>query len=61
LKIDKCFIDTITATAEDADQALVLRQLGCELGQGYQFARSMPAADLDALLTGATLSGRSQA
>jgi EAL domain-containing protein (putative c-di-GMP-specific phosphodiesterase class I) len=77
LKIDKCFIDNITAPGEDsalartivklgqtlrlttvaegieeADQARLLRQLGCDLGQGFHFARPMPAADFDALVHG---------
>ena len=36
---------------ESADQAVSLRRLGCDLAQGYMFARPAPAADIEALLT----------
>jgi EAL domain-containing protein (putative c-di-GMP-specific phosphodiesterase class I) len=29
----------------------VLRQLGCDYGQGYLYARPMPAADLERYIT----------
>ena len=41
---------TIAEGVEDAAQLTELRQLGCELGQGYHFARPMPAAELVAML-----------
>jgi len=35
---------------ETAGQLAVLRELSCDLGQGYHFARPQPAADMEALL-----------
>lgn len=35
---------------EDARQAQLLAELGCPQGQGYYFARPMPAEDIDVLL-----------
>ena len=39
----------LSATAEgieDDDQLLLLRELGCDIGQGYRIARPMPAEEL---------------
>jgi EAL domain-containing protein (putative c-di-GMP-specific phosphodiesterase class I) len=38
---------------ETAEQAALLRSLGCEQAQGYYFARPMPEAELKALLAAA--------
>jgi len=37
---------------ESAEQLLAMRRLGCDLGQGFVFARPAPAADIEALLAG---------
>jgi EAL domain-containing protein (putative c-di-GMP-specific phosphodiesterase class I) len=49
----------LSVTAEGIEtpaQRSQLRQLGCGRGQGYLFARPMPAADLTDLVAGRTLS-----
>lgn len=39
---------------EGSEQVRMLHEMGCELGQGFHFARPMTAGDLDELLhTGA--------
>jgi diguanylate cyclase (GGDEF)-like protein/PAS domain S-box-containing protein len=43
-------LDTVAEGVEDAAQAMLLRDLGANVAQGYHFARPMPAADIDALL-----------
>ena len=35
---------------ETQEQAEALRELGCEIGQGFLFAKPLPAAELDGLL-----------
>ena len=40
----------IAEGVEQADQALALEHLGCELAQGFHFARPMPANEMSALL-----------
>jgi diguanylate cyclase (GGDEF)-like protein len=41
---------TVAEGVETADQALVLRDMGCGYGQGYWFARPMPGDDLERFL-----------
>ncbi|GAA1611744.1 hypothetical protein GCM10009828_044430 [Actinoplanes couchii] len=43
-------LTTVAEGVETADHADLLRDLGCERGQGYHFARPIPAAHLTALL-----------
>jgi EAL domain-containing protein (putative c-di-GMP-specific phosphodiesterase class I) len=38
---------TVAEGIETPEQLELLRQMGCELGQGFLFARPMPAADLE--------------
>jgi diguanylate cyclase (GGDEF)-like protein len=40
---DSLRIETVAEGIEDADQAARMRDLGCTFGQGYYFARPMPA------------------
>jgi EAL domain-containing protein (putative c-di-GMP-specific phosphodiesterase class I) len=41
---------TVAEGIEDDDQCRAVRALGCDLGQGFLFARPMPADDLSRLL-----------
>jgi EAL domain-containing protein (putative c-di-GMP-specific phosphodiesterase class I) len=43
-------LTTIAEGIESAEQAAVLLDLGCEMGQGYHFARPMPAAQMENFL-----------
>ncbi len=43
-------LTAIAEGVEDADQAVALEHLGCQLAQGFLFARPMPADDMVALL-----------
>ncbi|HWH33029.1 MAG TPA: EAL domain-containing protein [Egibacteraceae bacterium] len=45
-------LDTIAEGVEHADQREALRDMGCGYGQGFHFARPLPAGDLGALLRG---------
>jgi EAL domain-containing protein (putative c-di-GMP-specific phosphodiesterase class I) len=44
-------LQVIAEGVETQEQAAVLRQLGCDYGQGYLYARPMPAADLERYIT----------
>ena len=35
---------------ETPEQAEVLRELGCDIGQGFLFAKPLPAAELNGLV-----------
>jgi EAL domain-containing protein (putative c-di-GMP-specific phosphodiesterase class I) len=43
-------IRTVAEGVETAEQLARLRRLGCEFGQGYFFARPLPAAEAFALV-----------
>ena len=43
-------IKVVAEGIETAAQAARLRELGCELGQGYFYARPLPADQITALL-----------
>ena len=43
-------IDVVAEGIETAEQYLLLRELGCRFGQGYLFARPMPAEQVSTLL-----------
>jgi diguanylate cyclase (GGDEF)-like protein len=43
-------LSTVAEGVEDEAQASILRSLGCELAQGYHYARPQPAEDVEALL-----------
>lgn len=47
---------TVAEGIETEDQLAELRALGCDIGQGYLFAKPMPSADLMALLDSGTVS-----
>jgi diguanylate cyclase len=46
-------LDTVAEGIETAAQAGELLELGCDIGQGYLYAKPMPAAELDERMTGA--------
>jgi diguanylate cyclase (GGDEF)-like protein len=45
-------LQSIAEAVETSEQAERLRELHCELAQGYHFSRPLPAADLDKILAG---------
>jgi EAL domain-containing protein (putative c-di-GMP-specific phosphodiesterase class I) len=48
-------LTTVAEGIETAEQRAALVAMGCDRGQGYLFARPMPAADLTAYLTASSL------
>ena len=42
---------TIAEGIETEEQSALITGMGCELGQGYLFARPLPVADVDAWLS----------
>ncbi len=48
---DSLRISTVAEGIEDADQAARMRDLGCTFGQGYYFARPMPADAIAPVVT----------
>jgi EAL domain-containing protein (putative c-di-GMP-specific phosphodiesterase class I) len=43
-------LETVAEGVETANQRAALEEMGCVFGQGYLFARPMPADEIDALL-----------
>jgi diguanylate cyclase (GGDEF)-like protein len=43
-------LEVVAEGIEDAEQARELRRLGCRTGQGFHFARAVPAGEFDMLL-----------
>jgi EAL domain-containing protein (putative c-di-GMP-specific phosphodiesterase class I) len=43
---------TVAEGVEEAEQQELLHELGCELGQGYLFAKPLPPDELQPLLRG---------
>jgi EAL domain-containing protein (putative c-di-GMP-specific phosphodiesterase class I) len=43
-------IDVVAEGIETRQQRDVLRELGCRMGQGWHYARAMPAAEVEPLL-----------
>ena len=50
-------IDVVAEGIETAEQLACLRDLGCDRGQGYRFARPLPPDDLEAMLGAASPDG----
>jgi diguanylate cyclase (GGDEF)-like protein len=48
-------LETIAEGIEEPDQRRLIAAAGCDLGQGFLFARPMPAADVAAILTGGSV------
>jgi EAL domain-containing protein (putative c-di-GMP-specific phosphodiesterase class I) len=46
-------LDVVAEGIETGEQLAELRQLACEVGQGYLFAKPMPAAELTVYLSDA--------
>jgi EAL domain-containing protein (putative c-di-GMP-specific phosphodiesterase class I) len=47
-------LQSIAEGIETPAQLALIRDLGCELGQGYLFSRPVPAAEISALLAAGT-------
>jgi EAL domain-containing protein (putative c-di-GMP-specific phosphodiesterase class I) len=50
-------LTTVAEGIETAEQAAELLELGCRTGQGYLYARPVPPADVEAMLTTRALFG----
>jgi diguanylate cyclase (GGDEF)-like protein/PAS domain S-box-containing protein len=48
-------LQVVAEGIEEGEQSEALRSLGCRIGQGYHFARAVPAEEFDALLAGGAL------
>jgi EAL domain-containing protein (putative c-di-GMP-specific phosphodiesterase class I) len=44
-------LQVVAEGIEEGEQSAELRRLGCRIGQGYHFARAVPADEFEALLT----------
>ena len=54
-------LSTVAEGVETADTAALLRELGCDIGQGWLFGRPVPAEGMDALLGDAVAEDRALA
>jgi diguanylate cyclase (GGDEF)-like protein/PAS domain S-box-containing protein len=43
-------METVAEGIEDSEQAAALRELGCDIGQGFLFSRPVPAAEFEAVV-----------
>ena len=50
-------LNVIAEGIENAEQLTQLKDLGCELGQGYHFAEPLPKDEVEELLVAGTLQG----
>jgi EAL domain-containing protein (putative c-di-GMP-specific phosphodiesterase class I) len=53
-------LHTLAEGVETVEQAAYLRQLGCEVAQGFYWHEAMPASDFTVLLTPLTESGQQE-
>jgi EAL domain-containing protein (putative c-di-GMP-specific phosphodiesterase class I) len=54
---DSFGLEVVAEGIEREDQERLLRELGCQYGQGYLYAKPMPAAQFEAMLSGQAATG----